>query len=403
VNSKGRFLVRIIPVLVCLNFLACGSGGGGSSSSNPPGGNPPPATDYSYQVPDSLNDGWTVAHLEDEGFDLNQIESMMSDIRNGVFTNIDSIALVRNERLVLDELIRTQLGQGDNDWGNTDINKHSIYSVTKSVNSALMGIAVDQGIIGSLDEVVYDHFPQYSPFSNWDSRKATTTIKNFLTMRHGLDWDELSVSYSDSSNSLIHAQNTCFDWLRCLLDLPTTHDPGTQFAYSTHVSLTLGAIIEDRSGMQLESFADRYLFEPLGISNYLWGEETPMGRARTGSGLLLTSRDMAKFGQLYLNLGTWHGQQIVPAAWVTESVQAHVTLPANWTSTGYGYQWWLDQISYGSSTIDGYHAVGYGGQYIFVFPDLAFVAVFTGSNYGDSDDPGQAYDLLRQYILPAIN
>jgi CubicO group peptidase (beta-lactamase class C family) len=266
-----------------------------------------------------------------------------------------------------------------------------------------MGIAVEQGIIGSLDEVVYDHFPQYSPFENWDNRKATTSVKNFLTMRHGLDWDELSVSYSDSSNSLIHAINTCTDWVECLLDLPTTHDPGTQFAYATHVSLTLGAMIEERSGIELELFADRYLFDPLSITNYLWGRDTPTGRARTGSGLLMTTRDMAKFGQLYLNLGIWQGQQIVPAEWVTESVQAHVTFPANWTSTGYGYQWWLDQITYGSSTVDGYHAAGYGGQFIFVFPDLALVVAFTSSNYSDGDDSGQPYDLLRQYILPGLN
>jgi CubicO group peptidase (beta-lactamase class C family) len=400
VNYKLRLLIRVIQVIACLVLASCGGSGSGSSNNNTPGGNTPV---YTYQVPDSLEDGWTVAHLADEGFDLDLIESMITDIQDGSFTNIDSITLVRNERLVLDELIRTQLGQGDNDWGNTDLNKHSVYSVTKSVNSALVGIALEQGVIGSLDEIVYDHFPQYSPFSNWDDRKAVTTIRNFLTMRHGLEWDELSISYSDSRNSLIHAQNNCSDWVKCLLDLPTTHDPGTHFAYSTHASLTLGAIIEDRSGMQLEQFADLYLFGPLGIYDYLWGADTPMGRARTGSGLLMRSRDMAKFGQLYLNLGTWQGQQIVPADWVTESAQAHVTLPAEWTSTGYGYQWWMDQIIPGSGTLDGYHAAGYGGQFIFVFPSLALVAVFTSSNYGANDDAGQPYDLLQQYILPALD
>ena len=176
----------------------------------------------------------------------------------------------------------------------------------------------------------------------------------------------------------------------------------------------MGEIIFRVSGLRADKFAERYLFGPLGISDYYWWKY-PNGTVQTGGGLSLRSRDMAKIGQLLLDGGRWHGKQIVSEAWVKASTTPHAQvappfprwLPAflrprlfPLEQNGYGYQWWLGAFRVGERVIASYSAQGRGGQFIFVFPDLHMVAVFTGWN--DNELSIQPLEMLQHYILPAV-
>jgi CubicO group peptidase (beta-lactamase class C family) len=164
----------------------------------------------------------------------------------------------------------------------------------------------------------------------------------------------------------------------------------------------LGEIIRQVSGLKADKFAERYLFGPLGISKYYWSNY-PTGFVRTGGGLALRPRDMAKIGSLYLNGGRWHGQQIVSDEWVKESIKIRVDpkqFPDWHKDDGYGYQWWIRSFKVGDRVLFSYHAPGLGGQFIFVVPDLQLVAVFTGWN--ENELALQPFEMFARYILPAV-
>jgi len=179
------------------------------------------------------------------------------------------------------------------------------------------------------------------------------------------------------------------DWVKHILDLRLTSEPGSKWAYCTGGVVSLGAIIEDSTSMQTEDFAANFLFEPLGISNYHW-EFTPSGRIDTGGHIHMMPRDMAKIGQLFLQQGLWNEQRLMSKQWVEESIAPQIL-----TNQGYpyGYLWWRGRID----THDFYYAVGNGGQYITIIPSLDMVVVSTGQNYNSSLS-SQFFILLKNLI-----
>jgi CubicO group peptidase (beta-lactamase class C family) len=262
--------------------------------------------------------------------------------------------------------------------------EHNTYSCGKSVTSALVGIAIEEGYIDGAGQEVLDFFPERT-FANAGPRKAAMTLEHLLTMTAGLDWPESSVPYSSSRNILGQMLRSR-DWVQFVLDRPMVAQPGTTFNYSTGVSHLLSAIIQQATGMSASSFARDHLFGPLGIPRVYW-RSSPDGVTLGGGGIWMTPREMARFGQLYLQGGVWDGRQVIPADWVAASVARQVT--AHTTAPYYGYQWWVR--SNGS-----YAAHGYKGQRIFVMPDLDMVVVFTGDIQGSAP----SY-LLSAYIVPA--
>lgn len=389
--------------LLCLFLLlsACGGSSGSSGSSG--------STDssdqfvYEYSVPSSTDDGWQVAHLDDVGISEPIITRIVKDIHNGDFPRIDSIAIARDGFLVLDHRFRTELDEVDEDTGNTNINFHSMQSVTKSVVSALVGITIDQGLIPGVDDSFYSYFTEYSSFDNWAPPKNDITIADVLTMRHGLEWDESTYPYSDSRNTLSYVYSFT-DVVKAVLDLPMANTPGEAFAYSTGVSIAIGEMVANASGQSVEEYADEYLFEPLGITQRLWFY-TSSDRANTGSGLFLTTRDMAKFGQLYLDDGWWNGQKIISSEWIELSTEKQLD-DTGYESIGYAMHWWTISYNIGGELVDIYFAAGNGGQLIFVISDLNTVVIFTAHNYtwreNDEQYRDDPYAILREYILPAI-
>ncbi|NNF40208.1 MAG: beta-lactamase family protein [Woeseiaceae bacterium] len=385
----------IIGVWVALSVVACGgsSSGGGTASREPV---------YIYTVPADIGDGWQVADLTTAGFDADRIADMMQRVLDGRFPGIDSVTIAKNNQLLLYWYAERELDQFDRWVNNKSAERHVLHSTSKSFTSALVGIAIDQGHIASTEVRFYDLFP-YLDYANWDPRKADMTLEDVLTMRLGLRWDEWSKPYTDPENDLVFLENNHRDWSRALLDLPLASDPGTDFTYNTAATIALGQAVENATGMPLADFANSYLFYPLQISTAEWWE-TPTGLPNGGSGLFLTGRDLLKFGQLYVDGGQWHGQQLLSADWIADTVVRRVDI-SSWASysVAYGFQWWLDDLTYKNQRVETWVTSGYGGQYLFAMPSLDLVVAFTGHNYDNGVGPDALYTMMQSYILGAID
>jgi len=359
---------------------------------------------YQYALPIQNSDGWIVGDLRDHGVEVANIESLIQTIKNDDFVNIDSVQIIRNGVLILDENFRTQLDWPDLEYGNSQLGRHSVQSVSKSIASALVGIAIDQGYIASLEDSFYAYFPEYTEIDNWSEAKNTITIEDVLTMRHGLEWDEWTYPYGDDRNTQSSTQAAA-DPVLAVLGLPLINEPGTTFAYATGFSSAVGQMLANATGQSVESFAQQNLFTPLGITNVFW-HTSKTGYAETGYGLFLKPRSMSKIGQLYLNNGQWSGQQIIPESWISLSTSQQLPFRSSDTvDSGYGLHWWIENFKINGETFHSYAAEGNGGQYIFVFPELELVLVFTGNNYTWEEDSvwAQPFDMIRDYILPAID
>lgn len=383
----------LIVILASTLIAACGGGSGGGSSPN--------RATYSYSIPADIGDGWQVSSLADQGFDPQLIENMMGRVVSEQFTGIDSVTIVKNNRLVLYWLADRDLDQYDAWINNQDHERHILHSTSKSVTSALVGIAIDQGFIASTDVSFYGLF-NYASYRSWDPRKDTMTLEDALTMRLGLEWDEWTYPYTSLNNDLVALNTYNTDWAKALLDLPMVEDPGTSFTYNTAATSAIGQAVENAIGMPLAEFANANLFYPMQITDAVWAR-TPTGLPVGGSGLFLRARDLAKFGQLYLDNGAWQGQQLISADWIADTVVRRVDI-SSWASysEAYGFQWWLDDLSYDFQPVETWVTSGYGGQYLFVIPSLDLVVAFTGHNYESGPGIGNLYRMMQEFILPAI-
>jgi len=376
---KKQLIIFYIILTVC--FVSCKVG------------NDEESVVYVYQEPVPRGDGWETSSLTAQGIDVSSITQMIVNVKENIFKNIHGILIIRNENLVLEEYFPGDafLGAYTNfDW---DV-LHFQASCTKSFTSALVGIAFDQGYLTDLNTQLYTFFPGY-PDIDWNNLKQDITLKHLLTMSAGLDWDEHTYSYFDSRNPHNRMYNSP-DPIKFLLELPIANEPGTTFLYNSGLSILLGGIIRNTTSFYANQLAEQYLFAPLGIEEYQW-EVIGNGTIQCGGGLRLRPRDMGKFGQLYLNGGTWKGMRIISRSWVEESVKKHIDATSR---MGYGFQWWTEQHRWNGQIIGSFSARGWGGQRIFVFPDLVLVVVFTGGNYYTTADP--ALTMLDQYILPAV-
>ena len=260
-------------------------------------------------------------------------------------------------------------------------------SATKSYTSALVGIALDQGCLSSVDQKMLDFFPEFANQIT-DPRKEQITIQDMLQMRAGYPWEERTPPYVDL---LFFSDN--WHWLPHIVDFPLISDPGTEFSYSNLTSHLLGVIVARACDTDLKSYAQEHLFSPINAEvgkwthdadNYYWG----------WGEIYVTARDMAKFGLLYLNEGEYKGNQVLSADWVRESLQRYsedikfagaISSKAGryFRDIGYGYQWW--SASAGDHHF--YYAWGHGGNLIILLDELDMVIVTTA-------DP--LYDLVAE-------
>lgn len=329
--------------------------------------------------------GWRYCAPEEVGMDSEKLKELNDEIRILLELHVDvnSVLIIKDGYVVAEQ-------HYSEDY--TAQSLHSIFSCTKSLTSACMGIAIGQGLISDVDVPMTAYFQGYE-IANLDEAKQAITLHHLLTMSSGFEWYELEYLYGDERNTFynfVRSDNR----VQFALDLPMSKYPGVEYSYSTGTSHLLSAIVQESTGIRTDSFALEHIFEPLGISNYYWPIDA-QGVAFGGNGARMIPGDMAKFGYLYLMNGIWEGEQIVPADWVELSRQKH--MPRKYIQGDYyGYHWWVSKDDY-------YSAVGYGGQWIIVVPEHGLVVVFTNNfEEGDQLQWNTPERLLNSYIIPAL-
>lgn len=332
--------------------------------------------------PEEVKNGWKVSELSEQNIDPAPIDALYNELVADIYPGISSVLIARNNALVFEAYFN----------GFSRDKLHSTRSASKAITSLLVGIALDRQFIRSVDESVFAYFPEYSgQIKHWDPRKNDISIAHVLSMTSGVNGNEDAMYPTD-------------DWIKFYLDQPLVSEPGTSFSYATSGIVMLGNIITRASQMRIPEFADKFLFNPMGIDEVRWpitNSRNNQGLAMTGGGLNMRPRDMAKIGQLMLNEGQWQGVQLVSKSWIKESTRKHAT--SNFKGEDFGYLWRMIDRNIKGKTIRSIEAWGNGGQFIMVFPDLDLVAVFTGEYYGQFPEMEQAFELVEKYILPAIN
>ena len=315
------------------------------------------------------------------------LTELVNRIEDGAYGNIHSLIIIHNDSLALEEYFM--------DWSRDML--HHCNSVTKSVTSALVGIAIEQDKIDGVDGKLLDFFPEYTDIANLDDRKESITLEHVLTMTAGFTWDEtapyLNPDGSPNMENDAMKLSASDDWIKYMLNLSMSDAPGTTWNYNSGCTVLLSGIIANKTGQSAEEFAKKNLFSKIGITNWDW-ETGPNGITNTGWGLSLHPVDMAMFGYLFLKKGQLNGKQIVPEDWVSESTREHITII-------YGYQWWplLDFRIIGHPEAKGaFYAIGYGGQQIMIIPNINMVIVTTAANPGQEEF---IFDMLLD-ILSAV-
>jgi CubicO group peptidase (beta-lactamase class C family) len=274
---------------------------------------------------------------------------------------------------------------------------HLIFSCSKSFTSALIGIAIDQGLIADVNESLYSFFPKYDSLRT--PQKDSILLYHALTMTDGMDWDEWSFPYDQPGNDFYHMHRHHTSFTHYILSKGIDVPPGTRWRYNSSMTVLLGQIIRNVSGLYADQYAEQYLFGPLGIDRYLWWNDW-RGRPWTHYGLHLKPRDFIKLGQLYLDEGIWNGQRLVSSLWVADSRVRRSTAPMWGVNYGYGYQWWTHNLIINSNNVEYYFASGDEGQMIIVVPELEMVVSFTMVRPNDNG-ANFILDLLTNYIFPS--
>lgn len=357
---------------------------------------------------------WPISTPAVQGMDAAVLDALDGELASGGHGYVDAMLILRHGKVVYEksydhakDYARLFAGKGapgiynyyDPGWHPyyKDTKLHTMQSVSKSVTSALIGIAIADGRIPGVDAKVMPYFSDFKIAP--DPQRGRMTLADVLTMRTGIRWDEESTEYTDPANNCAVMEGKR-DWVRYVLEQPMAEDPGKTFVYNSGATQLLSYLIWKATGKKADDYAKERLFGPLGIASY-W-KRTPTGLPDTEGGLYLTPRDLAKIGYLYANDGVWNGTRILPEGWAKSSIRALA-----WTSDksfGYGYQWWVLPPAAAASEApaagEAFIAWGYGGQLLIVVPELDLIAVFTGWNIYDrpSLDPRVALARVRAAI-----
>ena len=367
----------------------------------------PAAVAANCGTPTDLHDGWAVATPEAEGLDAALLCGIGPRLEALKEANAHSVVITRHGRLVYEHYLTgndERLGMSLSEVNFNVGTKHDIRSISKSVTSLLVGIALDRGLITDLDAPVFSFFPEYGDLRT--PEKDRMTLRHLLTMSSGLAWDETSVAFTNPLNTYsqmeIAPRADHF-----VLAQPLAAPPGTVFNYNSGGAELLGLILRKVSGKRLTEFAKETLFDPLGIEDWEWEGSSGFNPA-AASGLRLRPRDLAKIGQLVLERGKWHGRQIVSSSWIEDSTTPRLSgddaammfyRPEGITS--YGYLWWLGRFPPEHPERDMIAGGGYGGQRVFILPSLDVVVVTTAGLYGDKASGLTALTTLNEFVFPA--
>ena len=329
-------------------------------------------------VPAARDDGWPVASANDgKLIDRGAALCRMADRLVASGANVHAVVVARGGKLVFERYFK----------GSDEINGrrvesvafdadtlHNIKSVSKSVASLALGIAIDRGLIRSVDEPILSFFPELSDLRS--PEKDRLRLAHALTMTMGLKWVE-AVPDNEGNNDE-ERMHMAPDPCRYVLSLPVTAPPGQEFFYNTGALTLVSAIVRKATGHPLDEFARAVLFEPLGITGFEWSRVK--GDADAGGGLRLRPRDMAKIGQLVLAGGRWNDRQVVSKAWIDASTTPRTEASSNYS---YGYLWWLGRSPFNGRELHWPAGLGRGGQSIRIVPELDLVVAVTAGYYQD--------------------
>lgn len=341
---------------------------------------------YAYARPAQLADGIRVGDAGQAGFDTSLVTRLMNRVIDRTYPDVHSILVYRHGALVIEEYF----------YGYDRQRPHQMRSATKSIVSALAGIAIDHGAVASDTARVTPLLP-YSSYANPDPRKNDLTIRDLLTMRSGFECDDWNAQ-SPGNESRVYQSD---DWVKFVLDLPMTTSPGTKGSYCSGNVAVVGRLVERGTGKSLPTVAREWLFAPLGIraADVRWNYALDASNAATFAQLYLRPRDMLKIGILFQQGGRWAGRQVISSEWVTRST-------AKWSTVGdqaYGYFWWHQYVNAttpgGTERVDMVVATGNGGQKILMVPSLDMIVVLTGGNYNTSS-PSNA--IMARELLPPL-
>lgn len=337
---------------------------------------------YTYSQPKELSDGWKINNLKSLNVDTTLIYKMFNQIKKRK-NKIHSVLLIKNNQLIIEEYFKGH-----------SINKlHDLRSATKSIRSILMGIAIDRGFIKNVDDPISKYLITPIPNKNLDERKERITIKDLLTMSSGLDCNDRDRKSKGQEDKIYRKRN----WLQYALDLAMVNEPGTVSNYCSIGTVMIAEIISQASGMTIDKFAEEYLFKPLSITNKSWGHTSSKKVIPSAKRLYMTSRDMAKIGQLILNNGNWNGKQIISEKWIEESTTKKTKIAGN----DYAYLWWNIPFRLNDKLTVSKTASGNGGQYIIIIPKMNMVAVFTGGAY-NSQNAQLAFPIMNNILIPTF-
>jgi CubicO group peptidase (beta-lactamase class C family) len=312
---------------------------------------------------------WAAGPPESQGFDSGLLAALLERVRERHLP-LHKLLLIRRGHVILDAAF----------YPDARDRPHDVASVTKSLTSLLIGIAIDKGYIESARQPVVELLPGLvrGPV---EPRRAALTVGHLLTMTSGLD-----CGFEPGERELA-AMRRDDDWAAFALSLPMRATPGSTYAYCSCNHHLLSAILSARTKSNALTFARTHLFGPLGISEVAWPSDG-QGRSHGWGDLHLAPRDLAKIGELFRLGGVWQGRRIVSEAWIRESISARVRVR---DGVAYGYSWWINTTRQPHI----YEAVGRGGQRVAVVPDKELVVVFNGGGVNTDDIAGDLLSAQR--------
>ncbi len=349
-------------------------------------------------TPVALNDGWSIAGQADVGLDPAQLCQLDAFIAQWPKANIHAVVVVRNGKLVMERYFAGE----DERWGDKlgrvtygpEV-KHDLRSISKSVTSLLVGIALSEGKFPALDSSVFDAFPDYADLRT--PEKARITFRDLLTMSPGLAWRE-DLPWQDPNNNEA-AMVMAADPFRYILAQPLAHPPGTVYAYSGGGTSLLGETLVRSTGRSLRDYARDKLFLPIDAPDFEWLDAGASGRLGAFGSLRLRPRDAAKLGRLLLTDGQWNGKQVIPAGWAVESIKPRINGEGLFF---YGYQWWLGRSFHNGGELTWAAGVGLGGQRLYVVPALDLVVMIAAGHYRDGLQGPIPFGIFNRVVLPAV-
>lgn len=363
--------------------------------------------------------GWLSSQPSALGLNKDSLNALDKELESGKYGNIDGMLVIRYGKIAFEKSyqhryediykkevsVKSALNSSDaggpynyfNPWWhpffhNTSL--HTLQSVTKTVTSVIIGLAITRKEFPDLNTPILNFFDT-SDIQNIDSRKRSITIRHLLTMTAGFKWNE-NLPYEDPRNdgSIMEAN---YDWVKYAIDKPMADEPGKVFNYNGGATQILAHIFRVATGKDLEEYAAKYLFKTLGIQHYYW-KRSPSGLVDSEGGLYLDKKDLAKIFYLYLEKGKWENKQLISTDYVSQSVAPYVRLSQN---QAYGYKWWL--YNYGKNSTDiVWRGSGFGGQTPMIFPQYDMVVVFTAWNILP-DMPSTSTAFLVTKILHSLN